>query len=161
MHLDGRRKALALIALLSTLPVGTRSQAADSPASGEPVKATVDTSARAAAAAERGALVTYVNPESGMMALEPSFGSVPLELSAKVLDSLNTSTEGLTPVIVNGVTTIDLQGRFSSVWFTVTDSGGKAHAFCVTSLPPDVASAAKALRLKREGRYSSETKRVQ
>jgi|ERR1017187_3455823 hypothetical protein len=167
MYVKTRGAAIALVTLLSTPPLALcpDALAAGPPASPEAQPASADDAAKraeaAAAAAARGALIAYVNPESGSMALQPRPGSVPLELSARTLNALNTSFDGLTPVKVGGVTTIDLQGRFSSIWFTVVDSSGKAHAFCVTTLPPEIAAAARALHRKNaENHERGEASRV-
>jgi hypothetical protein len=98
-----------------------------------------------------GSLMVHVDPKTLKLSLEPTAKTVPLEFSAGILNALNTTFDGLTPVKKGDATRWDLQGRYQGVWFVVTDAEGKARPFCVTSLPPDVAAAAEALRQKKGG----------
>jgi hypothetical protein len=100
----------------------------------------------AEAATAPGSLVVHFDTKTLQVSLTPSEHSVPLELTPEILNALDTSDEGLTPVTEHGDTTLDLEGRFQGVWFAVTDSDGETKAFCVTSLPPSVSEAARALR---------------
>ncbi len=116
------------------------------------VAATALAAPPAAAQASRpiapGSLLVHVDTRTLELGLEPAPGTVPLELSAEVLNALDTSGEGLKPVTKGNVTRIDLQGRYRGVWFAVTDADGKTKPFCLTALPPKVAAAARALRQK-------------
>jgi hypothetical protein len=94
----------------------------------------------------RSSLVVHVDPKTMTMSLAAGAGTVPLELSPDVLEHLDTSSEGLKSETRNGVTVTDLAGRFQPVWFVVMDAAGTPRPVCVTHLPPDVETAAKAVR---------------
>jgi hypothetical protein len=124
--------------------------AEDPPAKG-PDKTPPAAATPAARAVAPGSLLVHVDTKSLQMSLEPGTGTVPLELSAEILNALNTTFDGLTPVRKDGNTMWDLKGRYRGVWLAVTDAEGKARAFCVTSLPPRVAEAAQAVRRQAGG----------
>jgi hypothetical protein len=136
---------LALLAgagvLLAEAPPPEAPQAA-------PPKAAAPAGARTIAP---GSLLVHVDTKTHQLALEPGSGTVPLELSAEILNALDKSSVGLTPVKRAGMTEFDLRGRHHGVWLAVTDTEGKAHVFCLTQLPPSVSSAAEALRARSGG----------
>jgi len=136
--------ALCGCAILAT---GGRLFAEEPPAKG-PEKAPAPAAARAIAP---GSLLVHVDTKTHQLALEPGSGTVPLELSAEILNALNKSSVGLTPIRRAGMTEFDLRGRHHGVWLAVTDTEGKAHVFCLTQLPPSVSSAAEALRARSGG----------
>jgi hypothetical protein len=129
---------------------------------GRPAVATDGSPAKVAAPASQdtatgmpvapGSLLVHVDPKTLSIGLVAKVGTVPLELTSETLNALDTSSEGLTPVTTLDGTLYHLQGRFQAVWVAVTDADGKLHPFCLTSLPPEVAAAAKALREGREAR---------
>lgn len=151
-----RRHALRLIrfgiaACALALLAGAQPLLAEDPPAKSPDKAPAPAAAPATRAVAPGALLVHVDTKSLQMSLEPGAGTVPLELSAEILNALNTTFDGLTPARKGGNTTWDLKGRYRGVWLAVTDAEGKAHAFCVTSLPPRVAEAAQAVRRQAGG----------
>ena len=122
-------------------------------AQAKPVKATSTVTVRIKAAANSpvvkvapGSLLVYVDTKTLVLDLEPGVGRVPLELSADMLNALNTSGEGLTPITQNGITRVAFKGRYHPVWVAVTDSKGKVVPFCITGLPAPVQVAARAVR---------------
>ncbi|MHB8797037.1 MAG: hypothetical protein ACYDBY_01110 [Thermoanaerobaculia bacterium] len=128
---------------------------AEEPPGKGPKKAPAPVSAQAVAQAPRaaapGSLLVHVDTKTLQLSLEPGAGTVPLELSADILNVLNTSFDGLTPIRKGENTTWDLEGRYGGVWLAVTGADGKAHVFCVTSLPTRVAEAAQAVRQQARG----------
>jgi hypothetical protein len=98
-----------------------------------------------------GSLVVHVDTKTFQVSLTASPNSVPLRLNPEILNALDTSVEGLTPVTANGDTILDLEGRFQGVWFAVTDSDGQTGAFCLTSLPPSISAAARAISHGKQG----------
>lgn len=128
---------------------------AEEPPAKGPEKAPAPIAAQAVAQAPRavapGSLLVHVDTKTLQLNLEPGAGTVPLELSADILNALDKSSVGLTPVKRDGITEYDLRGRHRGVWLAVTDSDGKAHAFCLTQLPPNVSRAAEALRARSGG----------
>jgi hypothetical protein len=99
-----------------------------------------------------GSLLVHVDPKTLSIGLVAKTGTVPLELTSETLNALDTSSEGLTPVTTPDGALYHLQGRFQAVWVAVTDADGKLRPFCLTSLPSEVAAAAKALREAQEAR---------
>jgi hypothetical protein len=131
------RRSLALcIAALVTMLFGT------SEASEKPHDAKVPPAKKAAP----GSLVVHIEPKSMRISLKPGEGTIALELTADVLTALSTSSEGLKSTTKDGVTRVDLEGRFHPVWIAVVDAEGRHHPVCLTSLPPDVEEAARAVR---------------
>lgn len=121
---------------------------AEEPPAKGPEKAPAPAAARAIAP---GSLLVHVDTKTHQLALEPGSGTVPLELSADILNALNTSFDGLAPERRGERTKWDLRGRYRGVWLAVTDAEGKTRAFCVTSLPQRVAEAAQAVRMQVGG----------
>ena len=93
-----------------------------------------------------GSLLVHVDTKTMEMGLQAGEKTVPLELTADVLEKLNTSTEGLKLETKDGVTSAHLMGRFQGVWIAVRGSDGRIKPVCLTSLPPTVEAAAHALR---------------
>jgi len=95
-------------------------------------------------------LTVYIDTRTLEMNVTPGAGRAALQLTPDILESLNTSSEGLVPTTRNGITSVDLRGRFQPVWFVVKGADGKAYPFCLTSLPAPVEAAAKAIRESNE-----------
>jgi hypothetical protein len=93
-------------------------------------------------------LQVYVDVRTLALDLTPGNGRVPLTLGPEVLEKLDMTTTGLTPTTANGVTRMDLKGRFQPVWVAVVGADGKARPFCLTSLPPQVDAAARTVRAR-------------
>ncbi|VAW75545.1 hypothetical protein MNBD_GAMMA15-2442 [hydrothermal vent metagenome] len=76
--------------------------------------------------------VDYTAPSSPQHApvLEP-------EIREALGEMLNTSSEGLVEETRNGVTSVDLQGRFQSVPVATIDEDGNVHITDYTHLPKD------------------------
>lgn len=124
---------------------------AEEPPAKGPEKAPATAAAQATRAVAPGSLLVHVDTKSLQLSLEPGAGTVPLELSADILNALDKGSVGLTAAKRDGITEYDLRGRHRGVWLAVTDSEGKAHTFCLTQLPPRVSMAAEALRAKSGG----------
>jgi len=141
---------IAVLACACALFAGAPAAGAESPSAKAPSsKAPAPAPASAAAAGKAvapGSLLVHVDPKTLEISLSSRAGTVPLELTSEILNALDTSSEGLTPVTTPEGTLFDLQGRFHATWIVVTDAEGKARPFCLTALPPEVAAAAKALR---------------
>jgi len=73
-------------------------------------------------------LMVHIDPQTGAFLKEPAPGSVPLQLTPALRNSVDTSHEGL--VEEQGVTPgsgvrVHLQGRFLNPLFATTDASGK------------------------------------
>jgi len=95
-------------------------------------------------------LTVYVDRKTLELDLTPGAGRAALELTPDILEALNTSSDGLQATTRNGITSVDLRGRFEPVWFVVKGADGKPHPFCLTSLPAPVEAAAKVVREANE-----------
>jgi|GEM_PF-4100307 hypothetical protein len=128
---------------------------AEEPPAKGPEKAPAPVAAQGVAQAPRavapGSLLVHVDTKTHQLSLEPGSGTVPLELSADILNALDTSFDGLTPERRGENTKWGLSGRYRGVWLAVTDAEGKTRPFCVTSLPQRVAEAAQAVRQQARG----------
>jgi hypothetical protein len=70
----------------------------------------------------------HIDPQTGAILREPAPGTVPLQLTPKLQNSLSTSHQGLAEVpssVAGGGVKLDLQGRFQSPLFVTTDANGK------------------------------------
>jgi len=151
----GARRLACVISAL-TLVIGVSSAFAQAKSAKPASKATTPIKAAASSPVIKvaaGSLLVYVDTKTLALNLEPGADRVALELSADMLNKLNTSGEGLTPVTENGMTRIDLKGRYQPVWVAVTDSKGALIPFCMTSLPAPVQAAAKAIREVKGGSH--------
>jgi len=73
-------------------------------------------------------MVIHVDPQTGAILKEPAPGTVPLQLSPQLTNSLSTSHQGLveTPSSVpGGGVKVDLQGRFQNPLIVTIDADGK------------------------------------
>jgi len=73
-------------------------------------------------------MVIYVDPQTGAILKAPAPGTVPLQLSPQLTNSLSTSHQGLveTPSsVAGGGVKLDLQGRFQNPLIVTIDAGGK------------------------------------
>ena len=145
-----RAYGIAILASTFILAIGARDGLAEEAV---PPQANVrETSGSGSKTLAPGSLLVHVDPRTLELSLTPSKSTVPLELTTEILNGLDTSFEGLTASVKSDGTLYDLKGRFQGVWLAVTDSSGQTKPFCLTSLPPPVAAAARALRERKEAR---------
>ncbi len=72
-------------------------------------------------------MMIYIDPQTGTISTEPAPGTVPLQLTPKLLDALSTSDQGLVEVpspALGGGVFIDLQGRFQTPLFAIIGPDG-------------------------------------
>ena len=75
-------------------------------------------------------MVIHVDPQTGAILKEPAPGTVPLQLSPQLTNSLSTSHQGLveTPsAVAGGGVKVDLQGRFQNPLIVTIDADGKVN----------------------------------
>ena len=73
-------------------------------------------------------MTIHIDPQTGAILKEPAPGSVPLQLTPQLRNSLSTSHQGLveTPsAAAGGGIKLDLQGRFQSPLIVTIDANGK------------------------------------
>ena len=73
-------------------------------------------------------MIIHIDPQTGAILEGPAPGSVPLQLTPELQNSLSTSNQGLVEVpssVPGGGVIIDLQGRFQSPLVGTIDSSGK------------------------------------
>ena len=83
-------------------------------------------------------MVIYIDPQTGAILKEAAPGSVPLQLSPQLANSLSTSHQGLvetpSPVAGGGVK-VDLQGRFQNPLIVTIDADGKVKTHHLGETP--------------------------
>lgn len=90
-----------------------------------------------AAAAVSGMLI-HVDPKTGHILKQPAPGTVPLQLTPQMLNTLSTSGKGLVAVpnnVPGGGVRIDLQGRFMSPLFATVGPDGELRIRHMHEMP--------------------------
>ena len=75
-------------------------------------------------------ITVYVDLRTGALLPEPNTNTIPLQLTPEMQNALSTSDQGLMEVQsdkTGGGVKVDLQGRFQSPLFAITDANGKVQ----------------------------------